>query len=106
MVPEAGGFALCVWLFEGGLVCAWFEAGLAWLEGWLVCAWLVELFEVGACVVLVPELDVWPAALWPVDDGVCVWAEFVEGLVCADPEEELDDGVDVDEDGGVDVDPC
>lgn len=90
------------------MVCAWFEGGLVWL-GWLVCAWLVELFDVGACLVLVPvpELDVWPAALWPVDDGGCVWAEFVEGLVCADPEEGLDDGVDVDEDGAVvDVESC
>ena len=56
---------------------------------------MVELFEVGACVVLVPvpELVVWPAALWPVDDGDCVWAELVEGLVRADPEGVEEDGV-------------
>jgi len=41
----------------------------------------------------VPELVVWPAALWPVDDGDCVWAELVEGLVCADPEGVEEDGV-------------
>ena len=66
---------------------------------------MVELFDVGACVVLAPcpELVVWPAPLWLVEDGGCVWAEFVEGLVCAAPEEELEDGFDVDEDGVVDV---
>ncbi|WP_349645136.1 hypothetical protein [Bradyrhizobium sp. Leo121] len=91
--PEAGGLALCVWVFV--------------FEGKLVCAWLVELLEVGACVVLaVPELDGWPAAVCPVDDGDCVWAELVEGLVCADPEDEFDDGVEVEEDGVVDVESC
>lgn len=75
--------------------------------GLLVCTFWSSCFEVGACVVLVPELDVWPAALWPADDGGCVWADFVGGLVCADPEEELDDGVDVKEHGGgADVESC
>lgn len=68
---------------------------------------MVELFEAGACVVLVPlpELDDWPAAAWPVEDGDCVWAEFVEGLLCADPDEELGDVVE--DDGDVDdVESC
>ena len=61
---------------------------------------MVELFEAGACVVLVPVPDGWPAAVWPLDDGDCVWAEFVDGLAfCADPEDELD-GVE-DEEGAV-----
>ncbi|WGD51577.1 hypothetical protein QA641_40140 [Bradyrhizobium sp. CB1650] len=82
---------------------------MVWFEGWVVCACLVELFDVGAYVVFVPvpELDVWPAALWPVEDGGCAWAKFVEGLVCADSEEALDDGVDVEGDGGgADVESC
>ena len=35
LVPEAGGLALCVWVFvfEGELVCAWFEGVVVWLEG-------------------------------------------------------------------------
>ena len=35
LVVEAGGLALCVWLFvfEGGLVCAWLEGALVWLDG-------------------------------------------------------------------------
>jgi len=73
----------------------------------LVWAWFVELFEAGVCVVLVPlpELDDWPAAVWPVEDGDCVCAEFVEGLVC-DPEDALD-GVDAEDDGGVvEVESC
>lgn len=107
---DAGGLALCVWLFvfEGELVCAWFEGVVVWLDSWLVWAWLVELFEDGACAVPVPELDGWPAAFCPVDGGDWVWAEFVEGvegLVCADPDDELDEGVDV-EDGGDEESCC
>jgi hypothetical protein len=67
LVPDGAGFALCVcvFVFEEGLVCAWFEGVADWLVGCAVCAWLVELFELGAWVVLVPVplFDVWPAAL-------------------------------------------
>ena len=72
----------------------------------MVWAWFVELFDEGACVVLVavPELDDWPAALCPVGEGDCVWAELVEGLVCAVPDDAFD-GVDI-EDDGVDVESC
>lgn len=52
-VPEAGGLSLCVWVFEGELVCAWLEGVVTWLVGWLVWAWFVELLDAGACVVLV-----------------------------------------------------
>ena len=67
----------------------------------MVWAWFVELFEAGACVVLVPvpELDDWPAPVCPVEDGDCVWAEFVEGFVCADPDEVLLAGAEVEDDG-------
>jgi hypothetical protein len=47
-------------------------------------------------------LDGWPAAFCLVDGGDWVWAEFgegVEGAVCADPDDELDEGVDVEDDG-------
>ncbi|WP_346657385.1 hypothetical protein [Bradyrhizobium monzae] len=59
---------------------------------------MAEVFEAGAWLVLVPvpELDDWPPAVCPVDDGD--WAEFVEGLVCADPDE-LFAGADVEDDG-------
>lgn len=62
---------------------------------------MAELFEAGAWVALVPvpELDDWPAAVCPVDDGDCVWAEFVEGLACADPDDELFAGAEVEDDG-------
>jgi hypothetical protein len=62
LVLDAGGLALCVWLFvfEGELVCAWFEGVVVWLAGWLVWAWLVELFDDGACAVPVPD---WTAGL-------------------------------------------
>jgi hypothetical protein len=67
LVPEAGGLALCVWLFvlDGAVVCAWLDGVEVWPDGGLVWAWFVELFEDGACVVLVPvpELDDWPAAV-------------------------------------------
>ncbi|WP_349629731.1 hypothetical protein [Bradyrhizobium genosp. L] len=38
-------------------------------------------------LVLLPEFGDWPAALWLVDEGDCVWAELVdEGFeVCGDP---------------------
>ncbi|WP_311974129.1 hypothetical protein [Bradyrhizobium glycinis] len=65
----------------------------------MVWAWFAELFAAGACVVLVPV----PA----LDDGAdWVWAEFVDGLVCADPEGELEDGIDVEDDGAVEVESC
>ena len=87
-------------VLDGELVWAWLAGVVVWPDGGLVCAWLVELFEAGACVVLVPvpELDDWPAV-----DGCCVRAEFAEGLV--------PDGLDgvVDEDWGVvvvDVESC
>lgn len=66
---------------------------------------MVELFEEGACAVLVPlsGLDDWPVEVRPVEDGDCDWAEFVEGLA-ADPEDELDGAEDDGE--GVDVDSC
>ena len=84
----------------GGVVfCAWLEGAVVWLDGRLVWAWLVELFDAGAWVVLVPvpELDGWLAAFWPVADGDCVWAVLVEGVLCADPEEDGE---------VVDVDSC
>ena len=69
----------------------------------MVWTWL----EVGASEALVPvlELEAGFAAFCPVEDGCCVWVEFVEGFVaCPD---ELDDGV-VDDDDGVvvDVESC
>jgi hypothetical protein len=110
LVPAAGGLAFCVWVLdeEGGLVCAWFEGVAVWLAGGLVWAWLVDVPDPGAVVlVAVFGLDAWPVAVWPVEDGACVWAELVEGLVCADPEAELDDGADVEDDGVVvDVESC
>jgi len=82
-VPEAGGLPLCVFVFgfEDGFVCAWLEGVVVWL-GWLVCAWLVELFDAGACAVLVPlpDPDGWLVALCPVEGGDCVWEELLSGL--------------------------
>ncbi|WP_245316854.1 hypothetical protein [Bradyrhizobium manausense] len=52
-----------MFVLDGELVCAWFEGVALWLEGFR--AWAVELFEAGACNVLVPlpELSDEPAAV-------------------------------------------
>ena len=110
LAPEAGGLALCVrvFVFDGELVCAWLDGVVVWLDGWLVWAWLVALFAAGACVVAVPvpELDDWPAAVCPVCED-WVWAEFADEFVCAAPEDELDEGLDVEVDGDVvEVESC
>lgn len=92
MLFDAGGVALCVWLFDGEFVWAWFAGGLAELEGWVVWAWEGALLD-GACALFV---------LVPVEAGACAELDE-EAVVWADGPAVVEDWVELGDADGVGV---